>query len=94
MLAKKIIYLTSESNCCLTFLFNIEERFPNVTTIAIRRVALCRYPQGRGNKTYHPAQFKDAAGEDRGWLLVTDLHDPPLFSRSSGYPLYGVLFGH
>ncbi|KRZ95812.1 hypothetical protein T08_1275 [Trichinella sp. T8] len=30
----------------------------------------------RGNKTSHPAQFKDAAGEDRGWLLATDPHDP------------------
>ncbi|KRX13758.1 hypothetical protein T07_1116 [Trichinella nelsoni] len=35
---------------------------PSVTTIAIRRRC--------------SLQFKDAAGEDRGWLLATDLHDP------------------
>ncbi|KRX24265.1 hypothetical protein T07_10754 [Trichinella nelsoni] len=28
--------------------------------------------QSRGNKSSHPAQFKDAAGEDSGWLLATD----------------------
>ncbi|KRZ54912.1 hypothetical protein T02_6755 [Trichinella nativa] len=32
--------------------------------------------RSRGNKTSHPAQFKDSAGEDSGWLLATDPHDP------------------
>ncbi|KRY24421.1 hypothetical protein T01_6541 [Trichinella spiralis] len=31
-----------------------------------------RQTQSRGN----PAQFKDAAGENRGCLLATDPHDP------------------
>ncbi|KRY98574.1 hypothetical protein T4B_11300 [Trichinella pseudospiralis] len=34
-----------------------------------------RQPQSRGNKTSHSSQLKDAAGEDRGWLLATDLHN-------------------
>ncbi|KRY41310.1 hypothetical protein T01_6838 [Trichinella spiralis] len=36
----------------------------------------------RGKKASHPAQFKDAADEDRGWLLVTDPHD-----RTRRYPI-------
>ncbi|KRZ82677.1 hypothetical protein T08_1806 [Trichinella sp. T8] len=31
--------------------------------------------RNRGKKASHPVQFKDAAGEDRGWLLATDPHD-------------------
>ncbi|KRY29055.1 hypothetical protein T01_2004, partial [Trichinella spiralis] len=41
-----------------------------------------RQLQSRGNKTSHPAQFKDAAGEKGGWLLATDLHD-----RTRRYPI-------
>ncbi|KRY83941.1 hypothetical protein T4D_12289 [Trichinella pseudospiralis] len=35
-----------------------------------------RQTQSCGNKTSHPAQFQDAAGENRGWFLATDPHDP------------------
>ncbi|KRX77259.1 hypothetical protein T06_7136 [Trichinella sp. T6] len=52
----------------------------SVITIAIQRRCSLQFWQrqleSRGNKSSHPAQFKDAAGEDRGWLLATDLHDP------------------
>ncbi|XP_003368990.1 conserved hypothetical protein, partial [Trichinella spiralis] len=58
----------------------------SVTTIAIRRrcslQVWLRQLQSRGNKTSHPAQFKDAAGEKGGWLLATDLHD-----RTRRYPI-------
>ncbi|KRY14387.1 hypothetical protein T12_16851 [Trichinella patagoniensis] len=40
------------------------------------RLVQLRQTPNRGNKSFPPAQFKDAAGENRGWLLVTDSRDP------------------
>ncbi|KRX13136.1 hypothetical protein T07_7611 [Trichinella nelsoni] len=38
--------------------------------------------RNHGKKASHPVQFKDAAGEDRGWLLATDPH-----VRTRWYPI-------
>ncbi|KRX53852.1 hypothetical protein T09_86, partial [Trichinella sp. T9] len=35
-----------------------------------------RQTPNRGNKSPPLAQFKDAADDNRGWLLATDPHDP------------------
>ncbi|KRX69628.1 hypothetical protein T06_10983 [Trichinella sp. T6] len=40
------------------------------------RLIQMRQTLNRGNKSFPLAQFKDAAGENRGWLLATDPRDP------------------
>ncbi|KRX41212.1 hypothetical protein T05_4939 [Trichinella murrelli] len=40
------------------------------------RLVQLRQTPNRGNKSFPPAQFKDAADENHGWLLATDPRDP------------------
>ncbi|KRY45298.1 hypothetical protein T03_16026 [Trichinella britovi] len=58
-------------------------------------VVQLRQTLNRGNKSSPTHQFKDTAGENRGWLLVTDLHDPTsrcVISRRSA--CCSVIAGH
>ncbi|KRY60918.1 hypothetical protein T03_10957 [Trichinella britovi] len=47
-----------------------------VTLSRLQHLVQLRQTPNRGNKSFPPAQFKDAAGENRGWLLATDPRDP------------------
>ncbi|KRY44814.1 hypothetical protein T03_12625 [Trichinella britovi] len=59
----------------------------DVTSAALTMVPL-RQMRNRGKKASHPVQFKNAAGEDRGWLLATDPHD-----RIRRYPISHCMAG-
>ncbi|KRX71188.1 hypothetical protein T06_1128 [Trichinella sp. T6] len=59
----------------------------DVTSAALTMVPL-RQMRNRGKKASHPVQFKNAAGEDRGWLLATDTHD-----RIRRYPISYCMAG-
>ncbi|KRX61768.1 hypothetical protein T06_1098 [Trichinella sp. T6] len=63
-----------------------------LTALAIRRRCSLQVPlrqmRNRGKKASHPVQFKNAAGEDRGWLLATDTHD-----RIRRYPISYCMAG-
>ncbi|KRX52831.1 hypothetical protein T09_7781 [Trichinella sp. T9] len=63
-----------------------------LTALSIRRCCSLQVPlrqmRNRGKKASHPVQFKNAAGEDRGWLLATDPHD-----RIRRYPISHCMAG-
>ncbi|KRX69169.1 hypothetical protein T06_12162 [Trichinella sp. T6] len=67
------------------------ERLSVVTCSYLLFCVQLRQTLNRGNKSSPTPQFKDTAGENRGWLLATDPHDPTsrcLTSRRS------VIAGH
>ncbi|KRY06677.1 hypothetical protein T12_5988 [Trichinella patagoniensis] len=49
---------------------------PDLEQNECQRLVQLRQTPNRGNKSFPPAQFKDAAGENRGWLLATDPRNP------------------
>ncbi|KRY07391.1 hypothetical protein T12_7977 [Trichinella patagoniensis] len=77
-------YRRSKSSCGESFtIVKFGLKFHRVFSLVVERVILLdlrtvqlRQTHSRGSKSSPTAHFKDTAGENRGWLLATDSHDP------------------